>query len=179
MFGPSFRLSVTRVVPCSAVLGTSCLLAVLALAGCGGGSAAPVTLRGDGFSFSAPGGWTVKRTGTSIAAAHGSGAVSVTTFRLTRTYQPRLWSKAVKELDGVAAQLAAQLHGSVVARRTVRAGGTTARQYDLAFTRKGDRLVERITFVLRGRREYELLCRFKAGKDDSACAALQTSFRGG
>jgi hypothetical protein len=179
MFGPSFRLSVTRVVPCSAVLGTCCLLAALALAGCGGASAPPVTLRGDGFSFNAPGGWTVTRTGTSIGAAHGSGSVSVTTFRLTRTNRPQLWSKAVKELDGVAAKLASQLHGTVVAGRTVQAGGTTARQYDLAFTRNGDRLVERITFVLRGRREYELLCRFEAGKDDSACAALQTSFRGG
>lgn len=149
------------------------------MTGCGGGSAPPVTIRGDGYSFSAPGGWTVTRTGTSIAAAHGSGAVSVTTFRLTRTYRPQLWSKAVKELEGVAAKLAAQLRGSVVAARTVQAGGAAARQYDLAFTRNGDRLVERITFVLKGRREYELLCRFKAGKDDSACTSLQTSFRGG
>ncbi len=103
----------------------------------------------------------------------------MTTFRLTRTYRPQLWSKAVKELDGVAAKLAAQLHGSVVAGRTVQADATTARQYELAFTRNGERLVERITFVLRGRREYELLCRFEAGKDDSACAALQSSFRDG
>jgi predicted Zn-dependent protease len=179
MFGPSFRLSVTRVVPCSAVLGAACLLAGLTLAGCSGGSAPPVTLRGDGFSFSAPGGWKVTRTATSIGAAHGGGAVSVTTFRLTRTYRPQLWNKAVKELNGVAAKLAVQLHGTVVAGRTVQVGGTTARQYDLAFTRNGDRLVERITFVLRGRREFELLCRFKEGKDDRACAALQTSFRDG
>ncbi len=148
-------------------------------AGCGGGAKAPVTIRGDGYSFSAPGGWKVTRTGTSVASAHGSQAVSVTTFRLTRRYRPTMWAKAVKELDGVAAKLAAELGGEVDAARTVRAGGTTARQYDLAFTRNGDRLVERITFVLRGRREYELLCRFEEGKDDPACMLLQSSFRPG
>jgi hypothetical protein len=77
----------------------------------------------------------------------------------------------------VAAKLAGELHGNVVAPRTVTAGATTARQYDLAFSRNGRRLVERITFVLRGRREYELLCRFEAGKDEPACALLQDSFR--
>ena len=55
--------------------------------------------------------------------------------------------------------------------RTVKVGGTTARQYELAFTKNGERLVEQITFVLRGRREYELLCRYKAGKDEPGLRA--------
>ena len=114
------------------------------------------------------------RTGTSVSAIHGAGAVSVTTFRLLKPYRPALRVAVVKELDGVAAQLAAELHGRVVATRPVR-----ARQYDLAFVRNGDNLVERITFVLRGRHEYELLCRFKEGKSDAACALLQSSFRAG
>ena len=119
------------------------------------------------------------RTETSVSAIHGTGAVSVTTFRLLKPYRPKLWGAAVKELDGVSAQLAAQLHGHVVAVRSVRLAGTTARQYDLAFVRNGDHLVERITFVLRGRREYELLCRFRDGQSETACSLLQSSFRGG
>jgi len=63
--------------------------------------------------------------------------------------------------------------------RSVQLANVEARQYDLAFVRNGDHLVERITFVLRGRREYELLCRFKEGKSESACVLLQSSFHGG
>ena len=37
--------------------------------------------------------------------------------------------------------------------------------------------VERITFVLDGKREYQLLCRYRAGDDEPACAALGSSFR--
>ncbi len=136
-----------------------------------------MTLQGDGYRFVAPGGWTVTRTGTSVAATHGSEAISVTTFRLTRPYRATLWKQAVTELDGVAAKLAAELHGTVATSRTVKVGAATARQYELAFTKDGERLVEQITFVLRGRREYELLCRFKAGKDEPACARLLVSFR--
>ena len=160
------------------MLGAGCLLAGLALTGCGGAAPKePVAVQGAGYSFSAPGGWKVTRTGDSAAAARDAGVVSVSTFRLTRDYRPSMWKEAVKELDGVAANLAAELHGRVAASRTVRANGSTARQYDLAFTRNGTRLVERITFVLERRREYELLCRFEEGKDDSACTQLQTTFR--
>lgn len=160
--------------------GTVCLLAALTLAGCGGGGAkSPTSVSGPGYRFSAPGGWKVTETGTSVAAAHGTRFVSVTKFRLTRPYRPALWPKAVKELDRVAGKLAAELGGTVAAARTVTVGGAPARQYDLAFTRNGERLVERITFVLRGRREYQLLCRFKAGKDEPACALLERSFQPG
>jgi len=147
------------------------------MAGCGGGSKPPVAVQGDGYRFDAPAGWTVTRTSTSVEATHGNEAVSVTTFRLKKPFRPSLWKEAVAELDGVAAKLAAELQGSVAASRTVEAGGTTARQYELAFTKDGDRLVEQITFVLRGRREYELLCRHRAGKDEPACAQLVVSFR--
>lgn len=161
--------------------GAVCLLAALALAACGGGGGAksPASVSGDGYRFSAPGGWKVTRTGSSVAAVSGVKAVSVTTFPLTRPYSPRLWHEAVKELDGVAAKLAGELRGTVADARTVTVGGTTARRYELAFTRNGERLVERITFVLRGRREYQLLCRFRAGKDEPACALLERSFQPG
>ena len=158
--------------------GAVLLLAVLALAGCGGsGSKPPAPLRGDGYGFSAPGGWKVSRSTASVAAADGTEAVSVTTYRLTRTYRPALRRQAVKELDRVAGTLAAQLGGKVIVHRVVTVAGMPARQYDIAFTRKGKALVERITFVLHGRREYELLCRFEEGKDEPACALLERSFR--
>ncbi len=116
-------------------------------------------------------------TGTTVAASRGAGTVSVTTFRLTKPYRPQLRKEVEAELDAVAAKLAAELHGTVTASRTVEVGSSAARQYDLAFTKDGERLVEQITFVLRGRREYELLCRYKAGKDEPACTQLLSSFR--
>ena len=136
-----------------------------------------MSVQGDGCRFEAPADWTVTRTSTSVQATHGSEAVSVTTFRLTKPFRPSLWKEVVTELDGVAARLAAELQGSVAASRTVEVGGRTARRYELAFKKDGDRLVEQITFVLRGRREYELLCRHKAGKDEPACAQLLVSFQ--
>jgi hypothetical protein len=36
--------------------------------------------------------------------------------------------------------------------------------------------VDEYTFVLRGRREYQLLCRRKASNGDDACRQLLTSF---
>jgi hypothetical protein len=177
MSGPSFRSSFVQVVSRPGIRGSACLLGVLALAGCGGGETAPATVRGDGYSFAAPAGWRVTRSGSSVAAEHGTDAVSITTFRLTKPYTAKLWNEAVAELDGVAAKLAAELHGSVSASRTVNAGGGAARQYDLAFTKDGHQLVERITFALRGRREYELLCRYEAGKHEPACERLLVSFR--
>jgi len=92
------------------VLGAGCLLAGLALTGCGGAAPKePVAVQGAGYSFSAPGGWKVTRTGTSAVAARDTGVVSVSTFRLTRDYRPSMWKEAVKELDGVAANLAAAM----------------------------------------------------------------------
>ena len=151
-----------------------------ALAGCGGGGAKPpATILGSGYTFVAPGGWTVSRTVSSVSAEHGDGAVSVATYRLRQSYRPALRREAAKELDRVAAALAVQLRGKVVVHRVVPADGMRARRYDISFARKGTKLVERITFVLSGRREYELLCRFKEGKDEPACGQLERSFRPG
>ena len=55
--------------------------------------------------------------------------------------------------------------------------GRKARTYDVAFGRGGKDFVERITFVFDGKREYQLLCRYPAGAEDPACAALGSSFR--
>ena len=103
--------------------------------------------------------------------------MSVTVFALKREYQPALWATVLPELDGVARDLAGQLAGSASAGQTVVVAGRRARRYDIEFARDGKRFVERLTFVLDGRREYQLLCRYRAGALEPACAALGSSFR--
>ena len=154
------------------------LAAALAAAGCGGSSApSPRALTGPGFDFDAPATWSVKQTPQSVEAMQGDRAVSVTVFALRRTYRPELWPEVVPELDGVATRLADQLRGRAEAGTTVSVAGRRARRYDIAFSRDGKDFVERITFVLDGKREYQLLCRYRAGDDEPACAALGSSFR--
>jgi plasmid stabilization system protein ParE len=152
--------------------------ALAAVAGCGG-SKAPETqsLTGPGFAFSAPGGWSVKKARASVEAAQGERAVSVTVFPLKRAFRPALWPKVVQELDRVAASLADQLRGRVGAGTTVTVAERRARSYEIAFARGGKSFVEQITFVLEGKREFQLLCRYPAGLDEPACAALGSSFR--
>jgi hypothetical protein len=130
-------------------------------------------LHGDGYRFSAPGGWRVARSARTVAAAHGSvDRVEVTTFRLVKAYRPELFDAAAKELDRVASQVATQLHGRVAASDTVHVAGRAARAYRIDY---GDRAQE-ITFVLHGRREFQLLCRRAAGAGDAACRQLVRSF---
>jgi plasmid stabilization system protein ParE len=153
-------------------------VAVAAAAGCGGSSAPEAQIvTGPGFTFAAPGGWSVRRAPTSVEASQDDRAVSVTLFPLKRAFRPALWPKVVRELDRVAASLADQLRGRVGAGTTVTVAGRRARRYEIAFARGGKELVERITFVLDGKREFQLLCRYPAALDEPACAALGSSFR--
>jgi hypothetical protein len=130
---------------------------------------------GDGYRFAAPAGWRVTHAGRMTSAAKGEQLVSVTVFPLGRPFQPALWDKAAKELDGVAAQLATQLGGRIRSPAATTLAGRRARSYDIGFERGGKAVVERIAFILEGRREYQLLCRF--GDDDSACNEFRTSFK--
>jgi hypothetical protein len=153
--------------------------ALVSAAGCGG-SKAPQTqsLNGPGFAFTAPGGWSVKKARASVEAASGDRAVSVTVFALKRAFRPALWPKVVQELDRVAASLADQLRGRVGNGTTVTVAGRRARSYEIAFARDGKDFVEQLTFVLEGKREFQLLCRYPDGPEaDPACAALGSSFR--
>jgi hypothetical protein len=153
------------------------VLSLLVLAGCGGGSAAPTpqSVTGDGYRFAAPAGWRVTHAGRTTSAENGKQLVSVTVFPLGRPFRPALWGKTVPELDKVAAQLATQLGGRITSRAGVTLGGRRARTYDIAFVAGGKAVVERIGFILEGRREYQLLCRFVG--DDSACRDFRASFR--
>ena len=183
MIRVSFRsLSAPRVYPRIATF----TLAALLLAGCGGGGggnkSSPVeTVTGKTFRFSAPSGWQTKITSLTASAAPAGGGetlVSVSVFRLVKPYRPELWPKVVPELDRVAAQLASRLHARLAASSTVSVAGASARAYELSFSHQGTDVRERITFVLRSLREYQLLCRWEASASEPpACAQLSRSFR--
>jgi len=134
-------------------------------------------VRGTGFTFVAPAGWTVARKGAEVQAAQGTLLVSVTLFPLLRRFRPELWAKVIPELDRAASAIARQQQGMVSDSRTITIAGERARKYDVAYTGEGKQLVERIAFVLRGKREYLLLCRYERGGDTEACDGLLTSFK--
>src|SRR5262245_53677494 len=152
-------------------------LSLLVLAGCGGGGAPAVkVVQGTGYRFSAPADWAVVRSGQALQASKGLSLISVTRFPLRRAYRPELWASVVPELDRAAMQLARQQNGKVSESRTVTIDGRQARQYDIDYERDGEALVERITFVLRGKTEYLLLCRYERGGDTDACDRLLATF---
>jgi hypothetical protein len=154
-----------------------CAVGVLTLAGCGGGSqTVERTVHGTGYRFAAPAEWRVVRSGRVVRVEHGLALVSVTRYALLRSYRPALWGHVVPELDRAAAGLAAQQGGKVGESSTVTISGRRARRYDIDFTRDGRRLVERLAFVLRGKTEYLLLCRYEAGGDTGACDRLLATF---
>ena len=157
-----------------AVLG----LTLLVVSGCGGGGAQKgYTVRGTGFTFVAPADWGVSRKGTAVQAAQGTQLISVTRFPLLRRFKPALWDEAVPELDRAAAAVARQQRGTVSDPRTITVAGQKARRYDVAYTGEGKELVERIAFLLRGKTEFLLLCRYERGGSTEACDGLLTSFR--
>ena len=149
----------------------------LAVGGCGGVAEtdAPQDVRGPTYSFLAPAGWQVTRTGRTLLAADEDSAVAVSTFRLARAYTPALWEEASAELDTVAEKLAAELGGAVTRRGTRILTGRRARFYELSGTRDS---TQRVVFLLRGRREYQILCRWRSDPDAGreACELALTSF---
>jgi hypothetical protein len=150
-------------------------LAVLALAGCGdGGSASGKRVRGGGYSFVAPSGWDVRRTPRRIAARSGSQLLSVELFPLVRAYDPLLFPKVKLELDRLAVDIADHAGGRVTEKKTTEVAGRRVRTYEITLPQND--VTERITFVLKGKREYQLLCRFKRGEDDSPCEQLLATF---
>jgi hypothetical protein len=176
----SFRRLSSRLVPGA----NPCKQAVLALAvllsvGCGGGGGATQgrIVRGNGYSFIAPSGWAVERRGRELRVTKGLALVSVERFPLQRRYRPEIWVKVVPELDRAAETLARQQRGTVSDPRTVMITGRRARRYDVEYRHEGKQLVERIGFVLVGKTEYLLLCRYESGGDTGACDRLLTSFR--
>ncbi len=147
-------------------------LAVI-LAGCGGSSAPKAQLvRGSGFRFEAPGGWTVARAPHRVSATSGTERVQVATFPLLKPYSAALFDRVARELQARMSQVAAQVHGSVSTTRTVTVAGIRSHSYDVEV---GD-YVEQYTFVLRGMHEVLLLCRRKASSSGAVCKQLLSGF---
>jgi hypothetical protein len=183
MRGSSFQWVVNPLVPGGNPCKLAALCAVLLVSGCGGGGkeeARPQVVRGTGYTFEAPAGWTIVRSGKQVQAAEGAKSlalVSVSRFPLIRSAKEKLSAKVVKELDRLATGLAAQQHGSIMSSETVEIAGRQARRYEFEFESKGTQLIERIVFVLRGKTEYFLLCRFEQNGDTGPCDELLRSFR--
>jgi hypothetical protein len=175
----SFRWFASRLVPVPNPCKQAALLvgALLLAAGCGGAKAKEQTVQGPGYFFAAPGGWTVTRKGAEVQAAGGTQLVSVTRFPLVRAFRPALWGRVLPELDHAADTLAQQQQGTVADRATVTVAGLRARRYEVAYARDGKQLVERFAFVLRGKTEYLLLCRYERGGDTRACDGLLATFK--
>jgi hypothetical protein len=131
-------------------------------------------VKGDGFSYVAPAGWTVVRKGSSVAAVDGNvNRVEVMRFTLEKPYKPELFAAATRELDGVAKRLAGQLRGTVSSRSTSEVGGRKARSYTIEY---GPGKTQEITFVLEGQNEFQLLCRRDSSATNDPCAQLFSTF---
>jgi hypothetical protein len=107
-----------------------------------------------------------------VTVLRDSELLRVATFPLMRQYTPALFDRVEKELSVRMAQVAQQTGGTLKGQRTVKAGGIESHQYDVGV---GDH-VDQYTFVLSGKREYQLLCRRKSSSKDDFCQALVTSF---
>jgi hypothetical protein len=158
-----------------------CVVAAVLAAGCGGHRGAEDKLvQGTGYTFRAPASWQVVRTGRQVQAAEGKRSlalVSVSRLPLLRTFRPELWAKVVPELDRVADGLARQQHGSVTESTSARLSDENARRYRIAYDLRGTKLLEEVAFVLRGKTEYLLLCRYEQTASHEACDSLMSSFR--
>jgi len=157
------------------------VLAAAAAAGCGGGGGeGRKIVQGTGYTFSTPRSWELVRTARQIQAVEGKHSlalVAVSRFPLLRTFRPELWNKVMKELDRAADQIAHQQQGSVTESATETIAGQQARRYKIAYDLRGKKLVEALAFVLRGKTEYLLLCRYEQSKSAGACDLLLSSFR--
>jgi hypothetical protein len=106
------------------------------------------------------------------SASKGQQLVEVQTFPLVKRYDDALFAKVARELGVRMKQVALKLHGKVTHARTVTVAGVKSHSYDVT---AGSAVLE-YTFVLKGLREYQLLCRYPTGKSSSVCVQLLRSF---
>jgi hypothetical protein len=155
-------------------------LLVLVLAGCGGGGGgdgqAEQRVRGLGYAFSAPAEWQVSRRAMEIRVEEGTNLLSVRRYALQRAFQPQLWDQVVPEFDQAADEVAAQQNATVNERKTMKIASRDARHYKIDYEHNGQELTEELGFVLRGKTEYLLLCRYERGGDRGACERLLATF---
>ena len=94
--------------------------------------------------------------------------MQVATFPLVHPYTVALFTKVQSELAVRMAEVAKQGGGTVSGHRVVIVDGDKSHSYEVAM---GDR-TDRYTFLLRGRREFLLVC----SADASVCDELAASF---
>ncbi len=129
-------------------------------------------MHGHGFSFNAPAGWKVTTTAASTTVSHDDNLLQVSTFPLIHPYTDALFAKVKTELDVRMQAVAKDAGGTVSGSSTVDVAGGRAHRYDVT---AGKDVLE-YTFVLRGKKEYELLCRRASSDGDANCKRLLTSF---
>jgi hypothetical protein len=175
MIARSFRFVAPRSAHRShAVVAALSVTLAIIVAGCGNSAKQQSQLiKGNGFRFSAPAGWIVTRSLTGITATKGDQFVRVTTFPLAKVYEPTLFAKVAAELKTRMTDLAKQSGGKVDGTSVTTAAGIKSHVWRVATG--GD--LDEYTFVLRGRRELQLLCHRPAGGDDSACSELVQSLQ--
>lgn len=146
------------------------------LAGCGGSGEPKAkfeSVSGNGFRFDAPAGWKVAAIPRGIGASHDSEMVQVAAFPLVKAYAPALFDRVATELAVRMQQIAQQTGGKLQQVETVSPAGIKSHSYRVDV---GDHL-DQYTFVLRGKREYQLLCRRRSSSSDAFCARLISSFK--
>jgi hypothetical protein len=150
-------------------------IAVLILAGCGGSGepkAHYLRVAGPGFSFGAPVGWQIDHAVGRTSASSDSQLVQVSTFPLVHPYTDSLFDAVANELALRMKALAKETGGVLQGTSTVKAAGIRSHVYEM---KVGDH-TDAYTFVLRGNREYQLLCRRRSSTSDAFCKHLITSF---
>lgn len=144
------------------------------LTGCGGSGGhttarAWQTVHVAAARFQVPVSWNVVGSKTGATAKADRQLVQVDTFPLARAYRPALFGKVASELAVRMAGVAAKTGGTLAGHSVVTAGGIKSHSYDVRVGKRTDTY----TFVLRDKREYQLLC----SADSDVCDHLVASFR--
>ena len=171
MVARSFRLVTARLFP-RPIRGKHALfLAVVILAGCGGNGQSNrqwQTVSRQGVHFRAPADWKVTVANGRTTAKDGASFVQVATFPLVHPYTASLFTKVQSELALRMAEVAKQGGGTLRGHSVVIVDGDKSHSYEVAL---GDR-TDRYTFLLRGKREFLLVC----SADAAVCDELAASF---
>lgn len=152
---------------------------LLLASGCGGSSSGHngkgQTVTTPLYTYQAPGDWQATVAGRNAIVKNGPDTlVSVTLLPTLKPYRPALFPQLIGELDRITGVFAGRLQGRVTARQTILVAGGKVRQYEITHRD----LVDRLTFVFRGKQEFLLTCRWKAkdGRPD-ACDQQTSTFR--
>jgi hypothetical protein len=158
----------------------------LILAACGEDRSEEPALRlsGPGWTAQAPAGWEIERRARTVIARPPGGGdkVVVAEFPLPKPFRPALWPKAKPELRKLAETIAVQTSpdAKVSKPEELRVAGYRALAFDITYDRNGGPRVDKLLFLLVGRREFQLTCSISLddrAAGDAACAQLRRTFR--